>query len=89
MVLVDAGPLVALIHAEDRHHERCTEVLRTLDEPLATVSINELARRLERHYKNVHTDVTRLIELGLIERRDDQRVEVVWDIVAAEMKLAA
>lgn len=53
------------------------------------LSINELARRLERHYKNVHTDVTRLIELGLIERRDDQRVEVVWDIVAAEMKLAA
>lgn len=52
-------------------------------------SINELARRLERHYKNVHTDVTRLIELGLIARRSDQRVEVVWDIVAAEMMLAA
>lgn len=37
MVLIDAGPLVALIHADDRNHERCTEVLRTLDEPLATV----------------------------------------------------
>ena len=34
-------------------------------------------------------DVTQLIDLGLIERRDDQRVEVVWDVVAAEMKLAA
>jgi predicted transcriptional regulator len=53
------------------------------------LSINELARRLARHYKNVHTDVTRLAELGLIERRSDQRVEVVWDIVAAEMRLAA
>ena len=53
------------------------------------LSINELARRLERHYKNVHTDVTRLIELGLIERRGDQRVAVMWDIVAAEMRLAA
>jgi predicted transcriptional regulator len=53
------------------------------------LSINELARRLGRHYKNVHTDVTRLIELGLIERRSDQRVAVVWDIVAAEMRLAA
>ena len=39
---------------------------RKRDGPL---SINELARRLERHYKNVHTDVTRLIDLGLIERR--------------------
>lgn len=53
------------------------------------LSINELARRLARHYKNVHTDVTRLIELGLIERQTDQRVAVLWDIVAAEMKLAA
>ncbi len=53
------------------------------------LSINELARRLGRHYKNVHTDVTRLIELGLIERRSDQRVAVVWDIVVAEMRLAA
>lgn len=53
------------------------------------VSINELARRLARHYKNVHTDVTRLIELGLIERGSDQQVAVVWDIVAAEMRLAA
>jgi len=53
------------------------------------LSINELARRLGRHYKNVHTDVTRLIEFGLIERQSDQRVAVVWDIVAAEMRLAA
>jgi predicted transcriptional regulator len=53
------------------------------------LSINELARRLGRHYKNVHTDVSRLIELGLIRRRADRRVAVVWDIVAAEMRLAA
>ena len=53
------------------------------------LSINELARRLERHYKNVHTDVARLIDLGLIERRSDLRVEVLWDTIAAEMKLAA
>jgi predicted transcriptional regulator len=53
------------------------------------LSINELAKRLERHYKNVHTDVARLIELGLIERCEDQRVAVMWDVVAAEMRLAA
>lgn len=53
------------------------------------LSINELARRLGRHYKNVHTDVSRLIALGLIERRADQRVAVAWDIVVAEMRLAA
>ena len=53
------------------------------------LSINELAKQLDRHYKNVHTDVTRLIELGLIARRPDQRIAVVWDIVTAEMRLAA
>jgi predicted nucleic acid-binding protein len=37
MILVDAGPLVALIHADDREHERCREVLHALQEPMATV----------------------------------------------------
>ncbi|OFZ99700.1 MAG: hypothetical protein A3H35_12360 [Betaproteobacteria bacterium RIFCSPLOWO2_02_FULL_62_17] len=53
------------------------------------LSINELARRQGRHYKNVHSDVTRLIELGLIERQSDRRIAVLWDVVAAEMRLAA
>lgn len=37
MILVDAGPLVALIHADDNHHQRCTEAFRDLDEPMASV----------------------------------------------------
>lgn len=53
------------------------------------MSINELARLLGRNYKNVHTDVTRLAELGLIERVHDQRITVVWDTITAAMRLAA
>ena len=53
------------------------------------MSINETARLLERNYKNVHTDVTRLIDLGLIGRLPDHRIAVAWDTIAAEMKLAA
>lgn len=37
MILVDAGPLVALIHADDRHHFPCKDALKGLREPLATV----------------------------------------------------
>ena len=53
------------------------------------LSVNELARRLQRDYKNVHGDVKRLADLGLIERRKDALVSVAWDVVQAEVRLAA
>jgi uncharacterized protein len=37
VILIDAGPLVALIHADDAHHERCVEALSSIKEPLLTV----------------------------------------------------
>ena len=37
MILVDAGPLIALIHKDDNEHERCREAFATMDEPLGTV----------------------------------------------------
>lgn len=37
MVLVDAGPLIALIHADDQHHGPCVAVFQELTEPLGTV----------------------------------------------------
>ena len=37
MILVDAGPLVALLHRNDRFHRRCKRAFRELDEPMLTV----------------------------------------------------
>lgn len=51
------------------------------------MSIYELAKRLQRDYKNVHTDVTKLAELGLIEKRADASVAVPWETVRAELQL--
>src|SRR5262245_60118330 len=50
-------------------------LLGALREKEAT-SIYELAKRVQRDYKNVHTDVVRLAELGLVERRADGSVAV-------------
>ena len=59
------------------------ETLRR-DGPL---SIYELARRLRRNYKNVHTDVTQLAALGVLERSSDNRVLVPWEVLRAEWAL--
>jgi predicted transcriptional regulator len=49
-------------------------------------SIYELAKRLERDYKNVHTDVTELIKVGLIGKNEKNEVDVAWDVVRAELR---
>ena len=51
------------------------------------LQIRPLARALGRDYKNVHTDVRRLAELGLVEHGDARRVSVAWDVVRAEIRL--
>jgi predicted transcriptional regulator len=50
------------------------------------MTIFALARGLQRDYKNVHTDVTRFVDLGLVERQGDGRVAVPWDAVRAELR---
>ena len=62
------------------------QLLRRLSEE-GPLSIYELAKRLERDYKNVHTDVTQLAALRLIERREDGKVTVPWELLRAELLL--
>ena len=50
------------------------------------MSVRALSKRLERDYKNVHTDVAHLAQLGLIERTGDSLVRVPWDAVRAEVR---
>jgi uncharacterized protein len=37
LILVDAGPLVALVDGHDQHHGKCVGALKTFREPMATV----------------------------------------------------
>jgi predicted transcriptional regulator len=52
-------------------------------------SVRELARRVGRDYKNVHSDVKALERLELITRTTEGEIQVPWETVLAEMKLAA
>ena len=62
------------------------ELLRQLKK-LGPVSVFALARHLRRDYKNVHTDVARLIELNLIERAKHSLVQVGWEAIGSEFRL--
>jgi predicted transcriptional regulator len=56
---------------------------------IGPMSIRALATDLGRDYKNVHTDVRRLENTGLITRTKNDQIKVPWDIVEARLLLAA
>jgi uncharacterized protein len=37
VILIDAGPMVAVVDGSDQHHGRCVAALKSIREPLATV----------------------------------------------------
>ena len=51
-------------------------------------SVYALAKAAERNYSNVHTDVARLEELGLIERSSDGAISVPFESVEILVPLA-
>ena len=51
-------------------------------------SVYALAKAAERNYSNVHTDVSRLEELGLIERSEDGEISVPFESVEILVPLA-
>ena len=51
-------------------------------------SVYALAKAAERNYSNVHSDISRLEELGLIERTEDNQVSVPYEAVEILVPLA-
>ena len=59
--------------------EKRLELLRYVAERQASMNIRQLAQELARDYKNVHTDVRELEELGLIEKGEAGLLTVPYD----------
>lgn len=56
---------------------------------IGPVTTAQLARTLERDYKNVHADVAALSEWLAVQRDDEGRVCVPWAEIIVDMKLPA
>lgn len=67
MILVDAGPLVAIVDAGDQHHRICLEAADTFKEPLGTVwpVLAEVAHLL-RDLPEARDAVWEMIEIGAL-----------------------
>lgn len=85
MILVDAGPMVALLRQPDQHHARCVAALRELREPLCTVwpAVTEamflLADRPEAQGALWERLEAEAIALAALDRSDVPRVrELMW-----------
>lgn len=68
--------------------DRRLELMRAVAQAPGT-SIKALAEGLGRDYKNVHGDVTRLLELGLLDRADDGGLSAPYDEVVIHARISA
>lgn len=62
------------------------ELLATLREGGA-MTIAELARRLGRNYKNVHTDVEKLVEWLAVEKDEQGRISAPYSEIVVDVRL--
>ena len=83
MILVDAGPLVALADASDAHHEACLRTLEGITEPMGTVwpALTE-AVYLVQKWPRAQMEILDLVQSGALRvlplgREDLARVRVL------------
>jgi uncharacterized protein len=76
VILVDAGPMIALVNAGDQHHRQCAAALREIREPLGTVwpavteamyLLGAVRRGQEALWQMMERGAPQLLSLGLAD----------------------
>ena len=76
VIVVDAGPLVALVDADDQFHQKCVATLKELREPLVTVwppvteamyLLSDLPRAQEALWEMLARGVLRFLQLDITD----------------------
>lgn len=85
MILVDAGPLVALADRTDAHHAACVRALQLMREPLATVwpALTEAVYLVQR-WPKAQSELLNLVEDGRLRilpvgREDMPRIRALME----------
>lgn len=78
-VLVDAGPLVALLNEHDAAHAACATIAQALPRPLlSTWLVLAEAAWLLRHTTNGPVDLLRLVESGVVACPEFDSQAAAW-----------
>lgn len=67
---------------------RRLEILKVLRQQ-GPLSVRALALKVDRNYKNVHTDMRELETAGLLERTEEGTLHAPWDVIDAHLSLVA
>jgi uncharacterized protein len=85
VILVDAGPLIALADRTDAHHAACVKALQRMREPLATVwpAVTEAVYLVQR-WPKAQSELLNLVEGGTLRilpvgREDISRVRALME----------
>jgi predicted transcriptional regulator len=69
--------------------ERRWNLIRELQRADGAIGVREVARRVERDMRRAHDDLMVLLELGLIERTDDELITCPFSDIHVDMHMSA
>jgi len=97
-VLVDTGPLVAILSSGDEHHEECVAALETLPGPLfscwpviteAAWLLRSHSRAVQQLLRSIHAGFLELLPLSTLETKEIAEIMKKYESIRPQLADAA